>query len=89
MAKVQLFATYRDAAGIREFDADARTVGELLEYISLRYPPLYREVCDSGGAVRPLVKVLVNGRHIQFLDGFMTPLAPDDIVSLFPPIAGG
>ena len=89
MARVQLFATYRDAAGTHGFDTDAGTVRALLEYISIRYPPLYREICDSGGAVRPLVKVLVNGRHIQFLDGFMTPLGPEDVVSLFPPIAGG
>ncbi len=89
MAKVQLFATYRDAAGIREFDVAVRTVGELLGHVSSLYPPLYSEVCDSSGAVRPLVKVLVNGRHIQFLDGLMTPLGTKDVVSLFPPIAGG
>lgn len=88
MAKVQLFATYRDAAGIKEFVTSARSAGELFGIIRTQYPSLYAEMFDKG-ELRPLVKVLVNGRHIQFLHGLDTPLGDEDIVSLFPPLAGG
>ena len=89
MATVQLFATYRSAAGTKGFDTAELSVSGLLDEISRRYPVLYDELCDTDGSLRPLVKMLVNGRHIQFLDGVDTPLADEDVVSIFPPIAGG
>lgn len=89
MATVRLYATYRDAAGIKEFETSAQSVGELLEGISRAYPALYEALCDNNGELRALVKVLVNGRHIQFLNGVKTMLGDKDEVALFPPIAGG
>jgi molybdopterin converting factor small subunit len=33
--------------------------------------------------------VLVNGRSLDFLDGLDTIIAPNDNLSLFPPVGGG
>lgn len=89
MARVRLFATYRDAAGTAGFDTNATSIRELVGDIMTRFPSLYPEMFSTSGELRPLVKVLVNGRHIQFLDGIDTSIGDEDTVSIFPPIAGG
>ena len=33
--------------------------------------------------------ILVNGRNILHLNGVQTPLNPDDVVAVFPMVAGG
>jgi molybdopterin converting factor small subunit len=38
---------------------------------------------------RDFVNILKNGRNIYFLAGLDTPLDDGDIITLFPPAAGG
>ncbi|MCL5951382.1 MAG: MoaD/ThiS family protein [Chloroflexi bacterium] len=38
---------------------------------------------------RPHVRVLVNGRNLEWMRGLDTPLEQDHQVAIFPPIAGG
>jgi len=35
------------------------------------------------------IMFLINGRHVNHLDGPATPLSPDDRVDVFPVVAGG
>ena len=35
------------------------------------------------------VNVFVEGRNIRWLEGLATPLEPDQVVDIFPPVAGG
>jgi molybdopterin converting factor small subunit len=35
------------------------------------------------------VKVLLNGRSVEYLSGMETPVADDDVIALFPPVGGG
>ena len=43
----------------------------------------------NGKKIVKWVKVLINGRDIDFLDGNETVLKNGDIIDLFPPSAGG
>ena len=89
MVLVQLFATYRDIAGTKEMRLGAASVGGVLASLRESVPALYAELCTPDGTPRPLVKILVNGRHIEFLSGLETPVGEKDTIALFPPLAGG
>ena len=52
-------------------------------------PALAERLLDSQQDLNKGVQVLVNGRHIDFLNGLETPLQPTDSVMLIPPVAGG
>jgi molybdopterin synthase sulfur carrier subunit len=88
--QVLYFATLRDIAGKKEerWDPPAATVGELLRGLVARYGPQFeRWLLDKGDL--KLAIVLVNGRDVRDLQRLDTPLAPNDTVTLFPPVAGG
>jgi len=90
--KVRLFATYRKLVGHRELDLPAPdTVLSLLETISTTYGEDMRTwlLSPDGRGKGENSIVLVNGRHIEHLDDVATTLSEDDIVSLFPLVAGG
>lgn len=92
---VRLFATLRNIARAREVILPApRDIESLLNIFSERYGESFdREIWLNRSGDRqkliPGVIILVNGRHYAHLEGLLTPLVEEDIVSLFPPLAGG
>ena len=53
------------------------------------YPGLSDKVLDDDGNLRNSMNVLLNGRHIRFLDGLDSIVRQDDRIALFPPVGGG
>ena len=90
MVQLRFFATYRAAVGQKtvERDYDAGTVGEVLVAVENEWPELAGDILE-GGAIRPQLSVLKNGREVMHLDGTETAVADGDTVSVFPPVAGG
>ncbi len=82
MAIVRLYASLRKAAGEREFDSHGLTVKEVLEDGKRRFSSSFSEQLGS-------CTVLVNGKNVALLKGKRTKVKPEDVVSLFPPMAGG
>lgn len=82
MAVVRLYASLRQAAGEKEFASPAGTVKEVLEEGRRRYGAAFAAHLAS-------CTVLVNGKNIALLKGKRTRVAAEDVVSLFPPMAGG
>jgi len=89
--KLKIFATYRDLTGCKEMDIPAPpTAIALLEILAERYGPAFRKKAfTESGEISQEAILLVNGRHISHISGADTPLSEDDIVSLFPMVAGG
>lgn len=80
---VKLFATLIEFTGKRKLEISGpKTVAELLEELDRMFPGFKREL-EQGYII------LVNGKNIEHLRGFETPLSDGDTVSIFPPAGGG
>ena len=90
-AKVGLFASLQQSAGVGEIRISASNVGSLLRQLTDRFPMIKSEVWEDERKLRlsERVKVMVNGRNIDFLDGLSTMLDEEDRVAIFPPVGGG
>ncbi len=67
----------------------AATVGELLASLLEAYGPAWGSRVFDGRALVPGVVVMVNGINIDRMEGFSTPLGPEDRVDIFPFFDGG
>lgn len=88
---VRFFATYRQITGCRECDIPAPSdVLALLHDLSQRWPAFRELVLDEPGTDKgDDVIILVNGRHIEHLQGVGTELTEADRVAVTPLVAGG
>jgi len=87
--QVNLYATFRDVAGAKRLELDGATVGEVVERLLARHPEMQDELFESPGVLSERVSVFVNGRDVRYLQGLATPVGPEDVLDLFPPVAGG
>lgn len=91
MPTVKLYANLRKLAGTKELSITGATVGALVNELARQSPSLGAVLVESKGGVTPQllrrhVIVTLNGQNIVDLE---TPVAEQDIVAIFPPIAGG
>ena len=87
---MRFFANYRDAVGqktlVREYD-DVATVGDALRELVAEYPDI--DVLAEDGSMREYVTVMRDGRDVSHVDGLETELEGGEVLSVFPPVAGG
>jgi [CysO sulfur-carrier protein]-thiocarboxylate-dependent cysteine synthase len=89
MATVRIPPTLRtETAGAREVEADGRSVRELLDDLTSRYPALRGQLYVED-ALAPFVNVYVEGEDVRTLDGLETDVRPNSTVILLPAMAGG
>ena len=88
---VKFFATYRAIVGQGSINIPAPCdVLGLLDLMEDRYPAFRGLLINADHTDKgPDVIVLVNGRHIEHLDGVHTKLSEQDYVALTPLVAGG
>lgn len=86
MARVKLFANFREAAGVREVEVEASSVGELLEKLVEQFPKL-GELFYEKGELRDYVNIMVNGKNVR--GDLSYPVNEEDEVAIFPPVSGG
>jgi len=88
---IRFFASIRSITGVKELEWSEPTasVGELLRLLSDRYGPEFRRWVLEGEECGGSVMVVVNGTDARHQAGLATPLAPTDVISLLPIMAGG
>ena len=88
---VKFFATYRQITGCRSCDVKApQDILALMEELSTRWPEFRSLILNGDGTDKgDDVIIMVNGRHIEHLDGVATKLSEDDHVAIMPLVAGG
>jgi molybdopterin synthase sulfur carrier subunit len=70
----------------RETEADGATLEALLADLDRRHPGLRFRVVDERGAIRPHIKIFVDGRQAE---GLAVPLAPGARVMMVAALSGG
>lgn len=88
---IKYFATFRDITRELTYRIDnpPATLGELLELLSVRYGSDFRRAVYDGEELSPFVILLVNGRNVRHTGGLDTPIHTEDLLSVFPMVAGG
>ena len=85
MPVVKLYANLRKLAGIKEISITGATIGTVIKDLAQQHPSV-GEVIIENGELRRHILVTVNGHNITNL---ATLVAEQDIVAIFPPLAGG
>jgi sulfur-carrier protein len=78
MARIRLFASAREAAGVREDRLPGATVGDVLDAAVARYGPVF-------GGVLGTATVWCNGDAVDRDH----EVGADDEVAILPPVSGG
>lgn len=89
--KIMLFATLRSKYKTRELTVSCDgTLQNMIENASkILGPEFVDDVYDrKRGKVRDDIIIMINGRNIKDLEGEIT-LKDNDVIAIFPPIAGG
>lgn len=87
---VRFFAFFREYTGSKEICADScPDLRELLDRLCTRYGGRLRAKLFTGDRLSGDIIIMVNGRHIEHLDGLDTKLGENDEISIFPRVAGG
>jgi len=85
MPLIKLYANLRKLAETKELSVTGATVWAALNELIQRNPPL-AEVILEDGRLRPHIVVTLNGHNVTDLN---TVVDEQDILAVFPPVAGG
>jgi MoaD family protein len=85
MPQIKLFANLRKLAGTKELSIPGATVGAALDELVKACPPLDGVILESDG-LHPHFVITLNGQHVTDLT---TSVTEEDVLAIFPPIAGG
>lgn len=86
------FKKVMDGKAVLEIEIEKATIKDVLKDLSENFDQDFREaiIDPKTQEVNSLIRVLVNGRHYQYLPNRLnTELKEGDEVALFPPIVGG
>ncbi len=88
---VRYFADIRKLSGREQqrFDGAAPTLRRLLEALAAQHGDAFRQRVFEGGRMSSTLIVFVTGRNVEHLAGVETPLGADDVIAIFPIVAGG
>jgi molybdopterin converting factor small subunit len=91
--KIHFYANLRTLVGQPTLEIAAPgpdTLRQLFDRLMELYPAIRPHLLDASGGLRPEAPVFVNGRNPR-LDGMGldAQLEPEDVISLFSPIASG
>ena len=76
-SSIELLCTYHD------------TAGTVMQMLVKRYGKKFEQVVLDGTNLKSSIKMIINGRDIEYLNGLDTQLKDGDVIVLIPPIAGG
>ncbi|MDI9643224.1 MAG: MoaD family protein [Archaeoglobales archaeon] len=86
MAKVKLFALFRELAGVSEIEVEGRNLREILENLTNRHPKL-KEAFFKDNKLKEFVQIMVNGKNARGNLDF--EVSDRDLIAIFPPVSGG
>jgi sulfur-carrier protein len=89
---LRTFADFREMIGTREMKLslhEGASMRDLLNGLCATHSALREKIFDATGNLKPYILILKNGRNVASLQQLDTLLAEQDVIALFPPVAGG
>ena len=88
---IRYYAALRPITGVDEetWLGPEKTLGALQNALGARYGSALRGWMCTGAASAPAAITLINGRDARALGGAEVSLQPEDVIDIFPPLAGG
>jgi molybdopterin converting factor small subunit len=88
--KIKLFGGLRRIAEAAELDGSGATIREVMQNISADNGALGEALfVDGTDDLRPHIRIMVNGLDSELIGGLETAVSGEDLIAIFPPIAGG
>ena len=89
--RVKFFTYLRDYTDCSETEVPTiPTVRDLVGILAERYgPKLGEKLLAPDGELVAEIVIMINDRHVVHLGGIDAPLKDDDVVQIFPLVAGG
>ena len=88
MPVVKLYANLRAITGSKEHNIPGESIREILGILIREYPALQAFLFDKE-RLRPRVLLTLNGQTLDIETCLETPVAGQDQIAIFPPVAGG
>ena len=92
--KVKFFGPFREISNVKELEitvAEGSTVKDILNLLTEKYGEEMKHTLfdPQTNEVRDSFQLLLNGRNIYGLRGLDTCMEDDNVLTMFPPVAGG
>ena len=65
------------------------TAGTVMQMLVEKYKKKFEQVIMDKTNLKSSIKMIINGRDIDYLNGLDTQLRGGDVIVIIPPIAGG
>jgi molybdopterin synthase sulfur carrier subunit len=88
MPTVKMYANLRAVTGNKELNIPGGRIQEILGTLIREYPALQAFLFDKE-RLRPRVILTINGKTLDTETCMETPVAEQDQIAIFPPVAGG
>ena len=85
MPIIKLYANLRTIADTKELSITGSNLSGVLNDLTKRIPALEGVILEEG-QIRPHFVITINGHNVTKLDASVTE---QDLIAIFPPIAGG
>jgi molybdopterin synthase sulfur carrier subunit len=90
--QVKFLATIRGSAGEPSTEllcAPHDTARTLMRGLIKKYGQKFEEDTLEGVDLKSGIKIIINGRDIDYLNGLDTQIKDGDVIVIIPPVAGG
>lgn len=88
---IRYFADVRELTGCKEepWTKAASDLRELLTGLAAKYGSAFDKRVFEGCDLSSTIIIFINGRDVTHLKGIDSPLKSEDVVAIFPMVAGG
>lgn len=88
---IRYFADIRELTGCKEetWTKAAPDMRSLLEGLAAQHGSAFGKRVFEGDQLNSTIIIFINGRDVVHLQGIGSPLKSDDVVAIFPMVAGG
>jgi adenylyltransferase/sulfurtransferase len=88
--KIRITAPLRRfTQGLDEVSVEAKSVGDALSMLCVRYPALDGRILGNDGELREFINIFVGKTNIRTLNCLLTTVAEGDLISVASPFSGG